>query len=173
MADSTTGNGVINRAPSVTVCCVRGIFSPHFSPNPSLVAFNLLHRWAAIWAKAQSPPWAHLLCSLQPHASGAGVILQADSDPGRDRVWSSPLWKCPGDVWGGLREGGCWGSVYIVPLSAPFSSVVTLQACSAHWGEQGKGKWRVMIPAVHVLDADANTAWRGSIGNIFSGPSPL
>ncbi len=59
---------------------------------------------------------------------------------------------------GGLGEGGCWGSVYIVPPSAPFSSVVTLQACSAHWGEQGKGKWRVMIPAVHVLDADANTA---------------
>lgn len=59
---------------------------------------------------------------------------------------------------GCLGEGACWESVYIVPSSAPFSSVVTLQGCFAHWGEQGKGKWRVMIPVVHVLYTDANTA---------------
>ena len=73
---------------------------------------------------------------------------------------SSPLLKCPWGVcvWGGSGESGRWRSVYIVPPSAPFSSAVTLQACYAHWGEQGKGKWRVVIPAVHVLDADANAA---------------
>lgn len=41
------------------------------------------------------------LSSLQPGASGSGVILQAVSDPGWDGVgplWSSPLWKCPGGV---------------------------------------------------------------------------
>lgn len=78
------------------------------------------------------------------------MILRADSNAG----FSLKMFRGVG----GLGERGRWGSGYIVPSSTPFSPVVTLQGCSAHWGEQGKGKWRVMIPAVHVLGADANTA---------------
>lgn len=110
---------------------------------------------------------------------GAGVILQADSDPGRDGVgplWSSPLWKCPAGVYVcvGKRGGGVARGHFI--LCFTLSHWALRWPCrprSPQWGERGKGKWRVMIPAVHVLDADANTAWRGSIGNIFSRPSPL
>jgi len=127
MADSTAGSGVINRVPPVIVCPVRGVLSPNFSPNPSLLAFNLLHRWTGIWAKAHAPPWAHLLCFLQPDASGAGVILQADSDPGRDGVgplWSSPLRKCPGGVWGNLggRRGIARGQ-FILCFTLPHSAL--------------------------------------------------
>ncbi|TNN81169.1 hypothetical protein EYF80_008503 [Liparis tanakae] len=40
-------------------------------------------------------------------------------------------------------------SLALLPAAWSFGrcSAVTLQACSPHWGEQGKGKWRVMIPA--------------------------
>lgn len=142
-----------------------------FQPKPLSFSFQPFLQMNISWAKAA--PTAHWLWSLRPDASGAGVILQADSDPGRDEssvfFSSANMSRGVGD----LGEGGCWGSGYIVPYSAPFSSVVTLQGCSAHWGDQGKGKWRVMIPAVHVLDTDANTAWRGSIGNIFSSPLRL
>lgn len=126
MDDSTTGYGVISRAPPVIVCCVRGIFSPNFSTNPSLLAFNLLRRWSPIWAKAPAPPWALWLRSLQPRAAGAGVILQADSDPGRDEVgplWSSPLLKCPQGVCVG--SGGEWS----LEVSLYCDSLCPIQLC--------------------------------------------
>ena len=129
MDDSTTGYGVINRAPPVIVCCVRGIFSPNFGTNPSLLAFNLLRRWSPIWAKAPAPPWALWLHSLQPRAAGAGVILQADSDPGRDEVgplWSSPLLKCPQGVCvcgGGVQGRVVAGGQFILCLPLPHSAL--------------------------------------------------
>lgn len=101
------------------------------------------------------------------------MILQADSDPGRHGV--GPLQSslsrnvqgvrvcvcvsvCLSVLWG-LFRGRCFLGVSLYcASSAPFSSIVTLQGCFAHWGEQEKGKWRVMIPGVHVLDADANAA---------------
>lgn len=86
------------------------------------------------------------LRSAQPPAGGGGVILQADNDPSRDGVGPRfPLlaanvqrlcvcgWVC---VSGGSGIGCSLGvSLYC----ASFSSVMTLQACSAHWGERGKG----------------------------------
>lgn len=176
MADSTTGYGVINNVPPVIAGCVRGTFSPNFNPNKPLL---LQLSTCSADERGRGAGWLHpeltCSCSFQPDAPGTGVILQADSEPGRDGVEPlSPLLS--GNVLGngGFRGGSLLrGSVYIVRPSAPFSSVVTLQGYSAHWGKEGKGKWKVMIPAVHVLDADANAAWRGSIGNIFFRLLPL
>lgn len=72
------------------------------------------------------------------------MILQADSDPSRDGVGPLSLPSLETSrgcvaVWGSFGKAVRSGSVYIVPQSAPFSSVVTLQACCAQWGEQGKG----------------------------------
>lgn len=81
MTDSTTGYSVIDGEPPVMVCCVRGIFSPNSIPNLSFSFQPFLQMNSRL---GKAAPSAHLLCSLQPDAPGAGVILQADSDPGRD-----------------------------------------------------------------------------------------
>ena len=128
MDDSTTGYGVINRAPPVIVCCVRGIFSPNFSTNPSLLAFNLLRRWSAIWAKAPAPPWALWLRSLQLRAAGAGVMLQADSDPGRGWGRTSPVFSSLEMSMGCVCVGGFRGE-WSLEVSLYCASLCPIQLC--------------------------------------------
>lgn len=84
--DSTIVYSVINRVPPVIVCYKSGTILLDFSPKLSLLYFNLLRRCSAIWTQAQASPQAHLLLSLKPDTWGTGVILQADSDPGRHGV---------------------------------------------------------------------------------------
>lgn len=86
------------------------------------------------------------------------MILQADSDPGKDGVGPLLSWKCPGGVCGEFRRGCLLGvSLYCVSL-CPIQLCGDLAGLLCPLGRAREGKWRVMIPAVHVLDADANTA---------------
>ena len=78
--------------------------------------------------------------------------------------WDFFDWQWPCQAWLWTQQWG--GAERLSPL-------LTLLACPAHWGTgEGEvvgrdpcGAWR--------RSTDANVAWRGTIGNIFSRPVPL
>lgn len=76
---------------------------------------------------------------------GAGVILQADSDPGRDGVgplWSSPLWKCPAGVYVcvGKRGEGLLGVILYCASLCPIELCGDLAGLALPSGEsEGRG----------------------------------
>lgn len=84
-----------------TVQHKRHIFT-QFQSKPFSFSFQPASQMSCCLGEGTSPHPALLLYSLHPHTSGAGVILQADSDPGRDGVGplcSLPIWKRPRGGW--------------------------------------------------------------------------